>query len=220
MTPVEVIQAFREDMDDLVEPRLWSDAQLAQYLDAAQKMFCRLVGGLSDATSEITRITVPAAAKFVAISPLILKLRAVTTTDTRARDISILNHEDVQFKRETLTGTGGIIRTVVTGMDENKLRVCDPPLVDTTLDLLVYRLPLTSITPATLATDTLEIGEQHHPYLLWYMEYLALLKQDAESFDKAKGAEKFQQFAAYCDQAKGEKSMREHKFRVTGYGGI
>ena len=67
---------FRSEVRDEATPYLWSDAEIYSYIDDAQKMFCRLQGGIADASSAITRIDVMAGDVLVPISPLIVILKS------------------------------------------------------------------------------------------------------------------------------------------------
>ena len=84
MDSTALYELFRSDVRDDVAPYLWSDTEVYSYMDDAQKMFCRLQGGIADATSPVTRISVAVGDVFVQISPTILKLReARRSTDGR-----------------------------------------------------------------------------------------------------------------------------------------
>lgn len=221
MNAGELRDLFRAEVRDDVEPYLWSDPEVYAYVDDAQKMFCRLQGGISDASSALTVLAAPANTTFVTISPLILKLRAATLQSDYS-NIEILNYEDVQPTRENprpdyrLDNTRGRIEAMVVGLEPNKVRLIRIPDSDQTISLVVYRLPLVSITgPA----QNLEIDEHHHRHLLLWVKHLAHQKQDAETFDRGRSDAFSAQFIAYCDQARVERERREHKFRTIAYGG-
>lgn len=225
MDSTALLKEFRTETRDRVGPNyLWSDAEIYGYMDDAQRMFCRLTGGIADASSDITQLTAPAGEAFVEVSPLILKFRRVARSD--GREVEILNIEDLQGSSGPadyghraavrLDNTQGDVQAVITGIDANKLRLLRVPAADETLSLIVYRLPLTSITGAGQA---IEIDEQHHRHLLLWMRHLAHLKQDAETFDRGRSDTSRLAFIAYCDQAKAERERREHKHRTVAYGG-
>lgn len=212
---------FRSEVRDDSAPYLWSSPEIYSYIDDAQKMFCRLQGGISDASSAITSLTVSANTTFVSISPLILKLRAATLQSDYS-NLEILNYEDVQPTRENprpdyrMDNTRGRVEALVTGVEPNKVRLIRIPDAEQTINLVVYRLPLVGITgPA----QNLEIDEHHHRHLLLWMKHLAHQKQDAETFDRGRSDAFSAQFVAYCDQARSERERREHKFRTIAYGG-
>lgn len=216
---------FRSEVRDEAAPYLWSSAEIYSFINEAQNMFCRLYGGIADATSAITHIELTANEPYVPISPLILKIREARRT-ADSYDLEILNFEDLQFryseddyglrtayKFDTRVGT---VRGIVVGMEANKMRLVHTPEQDQTIDLIVYRLPLL---PITGADQALEISDQHHRYLLHWMKYLAHQKQDAETYDRGRSDMFRNEFVAYCDQAKSERERREHKYRTVAYGG-
>lgn len=225
MDSIALHDLFRIEVRDQVEQYLWSSAEIYMYLNDAQDMFCRLQGGIADATSAITQLAVTAGDTFVSVSPRILKIRQAT----RAADgyeLQILNFEDLQAGRPIddygcrvgyrVDHTPGPVRAIVVGMEANKIRLIQTPQEDQTINLLVYRMPLTAITGSGQA---LEIDEQHHRHLLLWMKHLAHQKQDAETYDRGRADMFRSEFLAYCDQAKAEREKREHKYRTVAYGG-
>lgn len=221
MDSTALYEAFRSEVRDDVTPYLWSDTEVFSYMDDAQKMFCRLQGGIADATSPVTQISVAAGDIFVGISPTILKLREARRS-TDGRGLEILNFEDLQgsdfgeSQGYRLANVFGQVRALVVGMEDYKLRLVDIPVEAFTINLVVYRMPLATI---TAEDQPLEIAEQHHRYLLNWMKHLAHQKQDAETYDRGRSEMFREEFVDYCDRAKAERERREHKYRTVTYGG-
>ena len=203
---------FRSDVRDEVTPYLWSSLEIYAYIDDAQKMFCRLQGGISDATSALTQVAVVANQAFSTISSRILKIRELISR-THHRKIELVNVEDVYPSPDI--STGSLCRAIV-GMEANKLRWVPVPAESQTVEMLIYRLPLVDI---TTSGQTIEIDEQHHRHLLSWMKHLAHMKQDAETYDKGRSDMFRAEFQAYCNQSKAERERREHKYRTVAYGG-
>lgn len=233
MDVATVVALFRAEVNDTVDTAyLWSDVEVYAFLDDAQKMFCRLTGGIPDATSAITTVTATAGQKFVDISPKILRLKSVENPSDNGYRCEILNYEDMATYLKhpdygytspyALNNEVGPIRAVVSGMEPNKLRLVNIPEVDQQLNLIVNRLPLIDINQTTIGNSTavLEIGEMHHRHLILWMKALAHMKQDAETFDQGKAAEFDVMFRNYCAQAKGDRELHEHKYRTISYGGL
>lgn len=229
MNSDELLEAFRRECFDESDPPLWTDVEIYQYMDEAQKLFCRLTGGIADSTSALTTISVPASTEFVAFSPKILKLRSARRADGQFLDI--LNFEDLenglgpvtydygaQVPRYKLDNRVGPLRALVVGMEPHKFRCIDLPASSETLKLIVYRLPLETITDD--GDQEFEIDEQHHIHLLKWMKHRGYSKQDAETFDKGKRDQYELEFRSYCAQAKQERERLEHKYRTVAYGGI
>jgi hypothetical protein len=228
MDSTALLQRFRAEVRDEATPYLWSDAEIFGYIDDAQKMFCRMHGGIADSSSALTTLVAAAGAEFVTVSPLILKIRAVRNAAT-GRDIQLLNYEDLQLggaggqydygqyvSNFRFDSTPGEVTGAVEGMEPNKLRLVAIPLEETTLKLVLYRMPRLTIDSAGLP---LEIDEHHHRHLLHWMKYLAHQKQDAETYDRGRAEQFRNEFEMYCDRAKAERERREHKYRAVAYGG-
>jgi hypothetical protein len=226
MDSTSLIKLFRADVNDTLKPYLWTDPELLSYLDDAQKMFARLTGGISDASSDVTRLEGLAGEAFVTISPRILKIRQVQRVSD-ARDLDILNFEDLQntlavddygfqqgFK---LDNQQGEVRAVISGMEQGKLRLLRIPEADVSLQMIVYRMPLKDIVDFD---QKLEIEEQHHRHLMLWMRALGHQKPDAETYDRTMAQAYEAKFYGYCDQAKAERERKEHKYRTVAYGGI
>jgi hypothetical protein len=203
---------FRSDVRDEVAPYLWSSLEIYAYIDDAQKMFCRMQGGISDASSALTQVAAVANQAFSTISPKILKIRELISR-TQHQKLELVNAEEVDMSLDISTGP---LRRAVVGVETNKLRWLPIPSVNQTVEMLVYRLPTVDI---TTSGQTIEIDEQHHRHLLCWMKHLAHMKQDAETYDKGRSDMFRAEFLAYCDQAKAERERREHKYRTVAYGG-
>ena len=224
MDSTSLLALFRADVRDEVTPYLWSDVEVLSYMDDAQKMFCRLQGGIADATSALTHLTVPANTTYVSISPDILKLREARRSSD-GRDLEILNFEDMQAGRPVcdygyrtgyrIDNTVGTVTAIVVGMEASKIRLVQIPSEDMEIDLIVYRMPST----IGATGEQLEIDGHHHIHLLLWMKHLAHKKQDAETYDRGRSDQFRAEFLAYCDQAKAEREKREHKYRTIAYGG-
>jgi hypothetical protein len=216
MDSKQLLERFRLDSRDTGTENLWSDEEVYSYLDDAQKMFCRLTGGLADATSTVARLKAKAGNPFAALSPLVLKVRAVFGVE--GRKVDLLNFEDLEFSpndgKVLFADIPGQVRSVVLGMEPGKVRVIHTPEEDQTLNMIVYRLPLDAIDGPG---QELEVDEQHHLALLKWAMHLAHRKQDAEAYDRGRSDQFEREFRQYCAIASEEKSRREHKHRTVAF---
>jgi hypothetical protein len=209
-----LLDQFRLETRDQVHPYLWSDEEILLYLDEAQKMYCRLTGGIADATSSAAaRMKVTAGKRYASLSPLVLKLRAAFGED--GRTLEIVNFEQLELNGsegvQLFTDQPGPVCRLVVGMEPNKVRVVNTPTEDQTINLIVYRLPLDALNALGLEP---EIDEQHHLALLTWARHLAHLKPDAETYDRGRAQQYEQEFVTYCSLAKDEKGKREHTHRL------
>ena len=215
MDSTELLAQFRLDVVDIEEPVLWSDPEVLSYIDSAQKQFCRLVGGIGDASSPLTSVSVVAGTEWYPLSPLILKIRDAYLPS--GEPVEILNYEDLPSRRLRFDGHIGRITTLVIGMEPGRVRTYPVPVEDVAIQLVVDRLPLKSITDLD---QKLEIADQHKEGLGLWIRHRAYSKQDAETMDKTKALTLKQEFEQYCADAKRERDRAKHKTRVVMYGGI
>lgn len=217
MDSTELLTTFRSDLFDQVEPYLWSDEDIIGYMDDAQKMFCRLTGGLGDATTvAVTQIAYTSATDVVTLSPLILKVRAAYRL-ADGKPIDVLNYEDMTLQGLRFDGVINEPKNLITGLGAHTARLHPFPSGSGTIQMLVDRLPLVAVTDTD---QTLEVDEQHKVGLGLWMKARAYSKQDAETMNRNKATEFEALFRNYCAAAKAEKDRAKHKTRVVAYGGI
>lgn len=89
---------------------------------------------------------------------------------------------------------------------------------DLTVELSVFRLPLTEITED--GEQALEIDSQHHIHLLLWVKSLAYNKQDADAFDRRKSDDFAQDFRSYCAGVKKEQDRARRVVGTVQYGGL
>lgn len=226
MNSGNLYDVFRSDIVDEALPYLWSEEDVYRYMDAAYRMFVRLTGGISDFTSDATVVDVVAGEAVADLHPSILRIMSANKLSDE-RDLTIINMVDeattqsddyFQLLRSIRSTQTGAVRKMVIGAEQDKARWVSVPEVDDTVNLHIYRLPLTHITDDSHLMG--DIKEDHHTYLLDWMKHLAYKKQDAETFDKSKSDESEATFVKYCAQAKAEWERYKHKTRVVQYGGL
>ncbi len=227
MNPSELLELFREETDDISEPYLWSDKNFFTYLNDAQDVFTRLIGGIADRRSAITKITYKAGKQFLKYDNRILKIKKAQ--DDRNNPIEIQNVDSLEggylnndYGNRVNAGlddglTGPIVKYLITDVDASDIQMYPIPDHDGYVRLYIYRRPLKEITgPST----QLEVPSFHHLNLLNWVKYKAYMKQDVETFDKAKARDFRREFVDGITEAKAEKAAREDRKRIMSYGGI
>ena len=222
----ELIEAWRADVLDDVEPYLWSQTEAVRYAEAAYRRFVRLTGGIHDFTSPLTRVDIVAGEELAAVSPLILRFdKAQRESD--GREITIANWTDQALMRRDDYGVSsflyndrapGEVRYMVIGSEVGKVKWVSPPAADDVALLQVYRLPLAHIVDETHTLS--EVNEDYHIHLLDWMKYLAYLKRDTETYNKRASDEHRAAFIQSCAEAKAEMDRYRSKVRVVQYGGL
>lgn len=217
MKSAELLDLFRADVDDTVYPYLWSDVEIISYMDDAQKMFCRLSGGIRDVTSALCSVDIEAGEPFASTDPRILKISRIQR-DSDAGLIEIVNIEDLDAAGVRLDSSTGAVSKVVLGMQPHTLRWLRVPAASDVASMVVERLPLNTI--STARSTPLEIDKQHQRHLMLWMASLAYAKQDSDTMNTNKALTRDAQFRAYCTAAQVEKARARHKTRVVRYGGL
>lgn len=224
MTSDELHDLFRRDVVDTRKPYLWSDTEVFAYMNDAYTMFVRLTKGVSDFTSEATKVLAYEGSNSVDLHPSIMQIRTATLAD--GTDVRVLNAQDQTnmidedygiLRRINVLDTVGRIRYLVIGMERGKGRVVNIPDVDAEISLVIERLPLKPITD--FGQELSDVEPHHHIHLMKWMEHLAYSKPDLETFNKARSEQKETAFKEYCDLAMQEKERYKHKVRVVRYGG-
>lgn len=230
MNARELLAQYRNEMVDTRRPYFWSDEEILGYMDEAYKTFVRLMGGIADFTSDLTRADIVAGDSVGILDKRILRItEAFRVSD--GRKIEVKNHTDINFTRDNdygmirpiyLDTQPGPVRYMVIGAERGKCKWIQVPEADDVAQLYVYRLPQTTIAldGSNLDYEFDEIGEEHIPFLCRWMRYRGYNKADAELFDAQRGETFRATFVAYCEQAKREWERYKHKNREIQYGGL
>lgn len=223
MDSTALLRAARVELDDMIESYFWSDDTLYRYIDEAQKMFCRLEGGIPDV------IDVPYAVgdDTIPLDPRVLKIRGshkVLAGSVRA--VPIMNLEELPSFPGTndygavnygaVNNVPGSVQSLVSGVKHGTLLLHPSSNEEALIRLYVYRMPNEDISGPG---QPLEIQPQHHYSLLYWVKYLALSVHDGEIFQKEQAEDNKTKFLEYCATAKAEREKLEHKPRTVVYGG-
>ena len=212
MDTTELRNMFRSEFSDDVVPYLVSDALVYNYIDDAQKMFCRKTEGIEDGRS--FTLAVAPGTEWYDLDPVILKIRKAVNTAT-GREVSLINTERAELAGVRFDGRTGPLNVLVLGIEKNAARAWPVPNAAAAVELQVFRLPRT-----VEAGDSLELDEQHHQHLLLWVKHRAYGIQDSEVTDKRKAEEYEQRFNSYCFEARKEQERARRVVGAVAYGGI
>lgn len=236
MTPEEVVELFRLDVDDTDEDDpLWSTLEVYNYLDEAQKQFARKTDYFSDAsTAEIVQTAVTADDPWVTLDPRITKIRAaqLTVNNRKVTPVTFAQMEDQpntidtygspfnfsnSYNWQSAVGTPSFL---ITDMEKNKGRLASIPQTDDTLNLQVYRLPLKDITEDSASFEITETEYQRG--LIIYMKYLAYSKNDVDTFEQDLADRAFGQARDFHLDVKRDMKRQRYSSHVgtVRYGGL
>lgn len=226
MKTSELLALFRRETDDIAEPYLWSDEEFYIYLNDAQDVFVRLIGGIADRRSALTKLNYKTGDQFKPFDDRILRIKGVQ--DENNNKVTVQNYDSLEtnyleddygrrFNAGLDDGRTGDIKYVITDVEAGDIQFYPIPDHDGYLKLYIYRRPMKEITGA--GTE-LEISSFHHLNLLNWVKYKAYMKQDVETFDQTKARDFRRAFVDGVTEAKTEKAAREDRKRVVQYGGI
>jgi hypothetical protein len=161
-------------------PRLlWSNEELAAYIDQAQIQAFRRCLAEEDygATYDVAII---AGTSTYTLHPKILQIVA-NQLESNGKP---LDHTDMRtlFSLQNFDNDTGIPKFYSTNYKTGTVVFYPTPVTNDTWHPLVYRLPLATIA-FTSPTVNLEIPEQFTIPMLSYAAYLAYMKQDADTYD-------------------------------------
>lgn len=217
----EIIELFRSEMSAL-SLELLRDDELYRYLDDAYRMFVRLIGGVPDAGSSITEVDIVAGESEASIHPSILRIMRADRR-SNGRELQVINQTDLATLRSTDYGvskaismnTEGDVMYMMIGHKPNTVRWIQIPVENDTVDMMVYRLPLSKITGESSRLS--DIDEQHHTALLDRMKYHAFKRPGTPFFNPKLSADFDLSFQNYCAQAKREQDRFKFKTRTVAY---
>lgn len=225
MSPKKLLELFRSETHDTAEPFFLSDSDFYTYLDEAQDLHVRMIGGIADRRSSFTKLTYAAGDQFKKYDERILRIKGAFDENNRIVAIRNLDNFETSYLeddygmqvREGLEdGRTGDIRYLVTDVEHNEIQFYPIPDAAGWIRMYVYRRPLGEVT----CDSELEISSYYHLNLLNWVKYRTATKQDGEIFEGPKAMEFRQAFTDGVEDAKREKSSREDRKRTVRYGGI
>ena len=188
MTLAQLRALFRADATDSATPYLFSDADVATWLNEAVEeaaIRARLI--YEDTDPDVCQISVtPGTVKYT-LHPALYELGRVQFTPSGTTVATVVyltdrveldrikpqwRHEDPDMPRYAV-------------QDDKTLLLVPAPLQPGTLTLEGYRLPLT---PMSADSDSPEINSAHHRHLVAWALYRAFSRPDAETIDPARAA--------------------------------
>jgi hypothetical protein len=186
MTTEELYILYRYEVDDTEAPYLWSDTEVFEYMDDAQRRFTELVPCLSDQLS----VSVTAGTATVALPERLVEIRRrgyLGTSKSYVTPITMKEADEAMVTTdygtrivggwEDRTGTPEFL---ITDWATDTGRLVPIPVASETMTLAAYVTPLQTIEDDLV---DLEIPSQYHHGLLHWMKKRAYSKNDMETMD-------------------------------------
>lgn len=217
MTPGEVIAFFRSDMQDETAPYLWTEDDTYVYLTEAHSLFVRGIGGIP----ALIDLPFVAGEKEVDLPSSLLTFRRVQhPSDGREIDIRNVEEDDLHTPNYRTCLSGGRPTALLVGAARGKGYWRGTPTTSGTAEAAVYRSTEVVVCEGNLCQpDLFEIERRYHRDLVYGMAMQALMKSDAETYDKRRATEQAGMFMAQIDKALGERDRANHRRRTVVYGG-
>lgn len=229
-----LVAKFRADQDDLVDPQLWSDSEIYDYLDEAQEEICEEVDILSD------NIEIPFVAATVAAADGELDVSSYRITRVRSVDLVsprkymvLANWEEFDsnpqrfvdddygldaFNSDWKDQTNTYPRVVITDYDADNWRLYPIPTEDGTFKARVYHKPLTRMYAG--GVEPVVTDRQLQQAMLLKARSLAYLKQDSETYDVQNSQKLEAVFLQRCAEYRKRTQRKRRRTNTTSYGGI
>ena len=220
----DLIGQFRTQMDDNVEPFLWDEDRIIEWIDEAQKVFAERTKIFQG--SEI--LTVLAAdGGNVTIPSYVLEIRRAKYTG-QVRALDILNFNDISRGSlyddyginltddwEESTGTP---RALVPDYKTDAGRLVPKPVADGTMTLYYARYPLKDI---TASSSKIELTDTRHQRLMVvYARAMAYGDHDADVYDPRAEVAKMDEFHTKVDVITAQIKRKTRRAGTVRYGGL
>lgn len=228
----DLLGTFRNICDDQTHPYFWSDDLFYDYLTDAIVQYCTYGRGIRDHTSSLTTLEYTADNPWVPLDEKIKKIVSAFDLSNNQKPLRIIDwetyvnesfstrHSDygVLMGSAVYPSATGTITTLLLGMEENKIRLVNIPIVSGTLKLVVERYPLKRINENYKEIEGVPINNRLD--LLDWVKHKAYLHQDAETFDPDRAEASRLLFMQKMSKVDSEDMIRTKKKGHTRYGGL
>lgn len=175
----EIEDLFRVEVDDVVEPFLWSPEEALEYLNDAHNEACRRTRALVDSTTAaVCQVTVPVGG-LATLDPRVLfvrKARFAGRTPCRRMNMQDMEAHDALWQDASQTTYP---EAFIPDYETGKLLFWRPNSAQLTALLTVVRDPLVQMANRD---QTPELNARYHRALRHWMAYRAYMKPDSETY--------------------------------------
>lgn len=217
-TPKELLTAFRTQARDQVADYLWSDSEIYQYMTQGESLVAQRLLCLSDmSTSGVAVLDVSAGEPTIELHESVIRVRsAFLIQDGQQRSLDLRTVDGV--RGASIFVDTGTPTALLFGGDTGKMRLYPIPQGSATLQLTVFRIPLSPLN----ATAKFEIPFHYTDAVYEWVRHRAYAKADAETFDKTLSGAGLSSFEYLIDQYATMESRKTGGLKdgVVSYGGI
>lgn len=183
----DIEDLFRGEVDDVVEPFLWSPEEALEYLNDAQNEAARrILAFIDSSTAACCQLVVPTTGLAV-LDPRVLSVRTVRVPGQRPMRRMTTQDMMACFPTWEDAAASTYPEAFIPDYESGKLRFHPKPSAQLTVYLTVVRDALAELTKRD---DTPELPARYHRALRHWMAHRAYLKPDEETYrpEKAKEA--------------------------------
>ena len=188
ITLANIIARVRDKLDDAVEPYLWSNQTLTDYLNEVLNELCRDIPIIEDATNTmVCRYPLLIGDSVVTLYPRITVVKKGRLEgQSTLLDIKTAWWMDAVYPGWENAAAGLPTILVTEGVGTGKVRLYPPTSTDAVLWLTVYRLQLVDLFWGTDQEYQPEIPAAYHDKLFNGILWKAYAKQDVDTLDAKK----------------------------------
>lgn len=194
MTLQDLIRRFRVLSGDRAEPYMWSDEDVADWLNDAQQHACIRARLLREDSAGMCRIALEPGRQSYRLHPALYEIihARIVPVAGQPRTLRLVSRE--LLDDEHPNWREDVRPAAMAVQDDTRLRVVGAIAEGDTLVLEAYRLP---VSPMEQCHDEPEIHRAHHEHLLQWALHKAFSVVDGELFDPQRAERAALEFAAY-----------------------
>lgn len=196
-----LIKIFRRDADDEETPPQFSNADVAEFLNEAQEEACIRGRLIVDTISVSVR---SGTAKYK-LPETVAEIRHAALVDSAGTSYILEQADRIEMDRKRPDWR--TVANVPTSLihDDKAIVLAPLPNADYTLSLEVHRTPKVAMAELT---DTPEIAQQHHRYLVYWALFRAFSAPDSSTFDPDRASTGEGRFTRYFGKRPGSSGRR------------
>lgn len=176
----EIEDLFRIEVDDVVEPFLWSPEEAMDYLNDAQNEAARRIRAFVDSsTAAVCQVTVPVGGLATLDERVLFVRKARFSGQLPCRRMNMQDMEGYDPYWQDASNQSGYPSMFIPDFETGKLKFHPPNSTQITALLTVVRDPLAQLTNRD---ETPELNARYHRALRHWMAYRAYSKPDAETY--------------------------------------
>ena len=218
----ELISKFRTEMDDVVQPYLWTDDEIIDYFDEAQTEFAMRTEIFKE---RLSGIAVTASNPYFNLPDGLIRIRrarlASASTPLRITNFNemdqLTSSDDYGRLISNWETEVGVPQFVIFDDTEAQGRLSPIPAADDTIELSYSRLPIKNLTATSQTTELTD--RRHQRTLLTYARARAYNKHDSDMYDPRMSQGLLQQFTNEAEMYRSESLKLTRKLGTVRYGG-